>query len=185
MLEAPCSAGSGHVLSEGAGGRVWVFDTPRGAFRVLSKIRNPVWKKPDWAFVEEGKPIPGTPASGSSTESLGEYALYFGDGYMIHGTLYERLIGRPVSHGCIRVGREPLREIYRAVPLGAPGLHLLSHASILLPCTATLLTGLAGGRLRLPAERGRRRRRRGPALGREVERSAGASGSWRGRRAST
>jgi L,D-transpeptidase YbiS len=119
VLEAPCSAGSGLVLRESAGNRMWVFDTPRGAFSVLTKIKNPVWKKPDWAFVEEGLPVPRDPGERFEYGVLGEYALYFGNGYMIHGTLYERLIGRPVSHGCIRVGREPLREIYRAVPVGA------------------------------------------------------------------
>jgi len=120
LVEAPCSAGSGMVLKEGARGRVWVFDTPRGRFEVLSKSENPVWKKPDWAFVEEGEPIPKDPADRLEYGSLGEYALYFGNGYMIHGTLYERLLGRPVSHGCIRLGRDPLREVYRAAPLGTP-----------------------------------------------------------------
>ena len=120
VLEAPCSAGSGMVLKEGAHGRVWVFDTPRGRFEVLSKTENPVWKKPDWAFVEEGEPIPKDPGERLEYGSLGEYALYFGNGYMIHGTLYERLLGRPVSHGCIRLGREPLRVVYRAAPLGTP-----------------------------------------------------------------
>ena len=120
VLEAPCSAGSGMVLKEGAKGRVWVFDTPRGRFEVLSKAENPVWKKPDWAFVEEGEPIPKDPGDRMEYGSLGEYALYFGNGYMIHGTLYERLLGRPVSHGCIRLGRDPLREVYRQSPLGTP-----------------------------------------------------------------
>ena len=120
VLEAPCSAGSGMVLKEGAKGRVWVFDTPRGRFEVLSKTENPVWKKPDWAFVEEGEPIPKDPGDRFEYGSLGEYALYFGNGYMIHGTLYERLLGRPVSHGCIRLGREPLRSVYRSAPLGTP-----------------------------------------------------------------
>ena len=120
VLEAPCSAGSGLVLKEGEGKRVWTFDTPRGHFRVLSKLEHPVWKKPDWAFVEEGEPIPKNPADRLEYGVLGEYALYFGDGFMIHGTLYERLIGRPVSHGCIRLGREPLREVYRSAPLGTP-----------------------------------------------------------------
>ena len=120
VLEAPCSAGSGMVLKEGSGGRVRVFDTPRGRFEVLSKLANPVWRKPDWAYVEEGEPIPKDPADRFEYGSLGEYALYFGNGYMIHGTLYERLLGRPVSHGCVRLGREPLRELYRQAPLGTP-----------------------------------------------------------------
>jgi L,D-transpeptidase YbiS len=120
VLEAPCSAGSGMVLKEGTGGRVWVFDTPRGRFEVLSKLANPVWRKPDWAFVEEGEPIPKDPGERLEYGSLGEYALYFGNGYMIHGTLYERLLGRPVSHGCVRLGRDPLREVYRQAPIGTP-----------------------------------------------------------------
>ena len=120
VLEAPCSAGSGMVLKDGANGRVWVFDTPRGRFEVLSKMENPVWRKPDWAFVEEGEAIPRNPADRLEYGSLGEYALYFGDGFMIHGTLYERLLGRAVSHGCIRVGKEPLREVYKQAPIGTP-----------------------------------------------------------------
>jgi hypothetical protein len=120
VLEAPCSAGSGMVLKEGSGGRVWVFDTPRGRFEVLARLANPVWRKPDWAFVEEGEPIPKNPGDRLEYGSLGEYALYFGNGYMIHGTLYERLLGRPVSHGCVRLGKEPLREVYRQAPLGTP-----------------------------------------------------------------
>ena len=119
--EAICSAGSGMVLKEGEGRkRTWIFDTPRGTFRVLSKITNPVWKKPDWAFIEEGEPIPTNPADRLEPGTLGEYALYFGNGYMIHGTLYERLLGRSVSHGCIRLGRDDLRKVYAASPIGTP-----------------------------------------------------------------
>ena len=121
MLEAVCSAGSGMVLKESSGKkREWVFDTPRGRFEVLSKRANPVWRKPDWAFVEEGQPIPKNPAERLDYGSLGEYALYFGNGYMIHGTLYERLLGRAVSHGCIRVGRDDLRVVWANAPLGTP-----------------------------------------------------------------
>lgn len=119
LLEAVCSAGSGMVLKESSGKkRQWVFDTPRGAFEVLSRAEKPVWRKPDWAFVEEGQPIPKNPADRLEYGSLGEYALYFGNGYMIHGTLYERLLGRAVSHGCIRVGRDDLRKVWAATKIG-------------------------------------------------------------------
>ena len=119
VLEAVCSAGSGMVLRESAeGGREWVFDTPRGSFKVLSKSQNPAWRKPDWAFVEEGLPIPDDPSERIEYGVLGEYALYFGNGYMIHGTLYERLLGRSVTHGCIRLGQEDLEKVNAACPVG-------------------------------------------------------------------
>ena len=119
LLEAKCSAGSGMVLKESVGKkREWVFDSPRGRFEVLSMLRNPVWAKPDWAFVEDGEPIPTNPADRLESGSLGEYALYFGNGYMIHGTLYERLLGRAVSHGCIRVGRDDLRKVWANARVG-------------------------------------------------------------------
>lgn len=122
MLEARCSAGSGMVLQEADGGknRQWVFDTPRGLFRVKNRIKDPVWSKPDWAFVEEGKPIPKNPDDRLDFGTLGEYALYLGDGYMIHGTLYERLLGRSVTHGCIRLGRDDLRRVWAETTIGTP-----------------------------------------------------------------
>jgi L,D-transpeptidase YbiS len=119
LLQAVCSAGSGMVLRESTGKkREWVFDSPRGRFEVRTMLRDPVWRKPDWAFVEEGQPIPKNPADRLDYGTLGEYALYFGDGFMIHGTLYERLLGRAVSHGCIRVGREDLRKVWANARIG-------------------------------------------------------------------
>jgi L,D-transpeptidase YbiS len=52
--------------------------------------------------------------------ALGAYGLYFGDGYIIHGTLYKRLLGRSVTHGCVRLGDEDLEAVYRAAPVGTP-----------------------------------------------------------------
>lgn len=119
LLQAVCSAGSGMVLRESTGKkREWVFDSPRGRFEVRTMLRDPVWRKPDWAFVEEGQPIPRNPADRLDYGTLGEYALYFGDGFMIHGTLYERLLGRAVSHGCIRVGRDDLRKVWASSRIG-------------------------------------------------------------------
>jgi len=47
-----------------------------------------------------------------------DYAFHLGDGYMIHGTLYTRLLGRNVTHGCVRVGDADLEELYKTVSIG-------------------------------------------------------------------
>ncbi len=115
---AVCSAGSGMILKSSNGAKKWVFDTPRGVFKVRNKISNPIWKKPDWAFAEEGKTLPTNPEDRFESGTLGKYALYLEDGYMIHGTLYTRLLGRSVTHGCIRLGPEDLQAVWDAVPIG-------------------------------------------------------------------
>jgi len=58
LREAVVSCGSGVVLKDPSGKRSWVFDTPRGEFQVRSKAKDPVWIKPDWAFIEEGEAPP-------------------------------------------------------------------------------------------------------------------------------
>lgn len=119
LREAVCSTGTGGVLEDPATGRRWVFDTPRGAHQVLAKKKDPVWNKPDWAFVEEGLPIPKDPRERQDDYSLGDYSLSLGDGYLIHGTLYQRLLGRSVTHGCVRLGDADLEAVYRTTPVGA------------------------------------------------------------------
>ncbi|MBU2511521.1 L,D-transpeptidase [bacterium] len=118
VLEAVISAGSGNILINPVDNKQWVFDTPRGEFLINSKLVAPVWKKPDWAFIEEGITIPDKQNDRMENGALGEYAMGFGDGYFIHGTLYTRLLGRNVTHGCIRVGEENLRSIFQSVRIG-------------------------------------------------------------------
>ena len=117
---AVASTGSGRALVDSTGNRRWVFDTPRGAFKVQSRLIDPVWVKPDWAFIEDGQPIPRDRTARLEPGVLGEYALGLGNGYFIHGTLYTRLLGQNVTHGCIRVADEDLRKIYAAAPFGTP-----------------------------------------------------------------
>ncbi|HEX9749926.1 MAG TPA: L,D-transpeptidase [candidate division Zixibacteria bacterium] len=118
LFSALCSTGTGAELTDSTSGRSWRFDTPRGIFTVSSKLSDPLWRKPDWAFIEEGEPLPNDPEERFDPEAMGEYAIGFGDGYFIHGTIYERLIGVAVTHGCVRVGSDDLRQIYKRADIG-------------------------------------------------------------------
>ncbi len=118
LKEVVVSTGSGSVLYDPAGNRQWVFDTPRGELLVQSKITNPIWTKPDWAFIEEGEEIPKNFKDRMEEGVLGDYGLSLGNGYLIHGTLYTRLLGRNVTHGCVRVGDKDLKELYNSIPIG-------------------------------------------------------------------
>jgi L,D-transpeptidase YbiS len=118
VREMVASCGSGNVLEDPKGGRKWTFDTPRGEFKVLTKITDPIWIKPDWAFIEEGEPIPDKASERAAPGEMGDYALGLGRGYFIHGTMYKRLLGRNVSHGCVRLGDEDLKQLYTSIPIG-------------------------------------------------------------------
>lgn len=118
LLETLCSAGTGAELVDPKTGKKWVFESPRGLHKVREKKEDPVWTKPDWAFFEEGEEIPKNWSERIDKETLGEYALYLGKGYMIHGTLYTRYLGRSITHGCIRLGDEDLELVYKTCPLG-------------------------------------------------------------------
>lgn len=121
MLDALASTGSGTMLDKpGEATGQWIFDTPRGEFSVHSKLIKPVWVKPDWAFIEEGQRVPASQADRIEPGVLGEYALGFGKGYFIHGTLYTRLLGKNVTHGCIRLNDDDLKSVYRLAQVGTP-----------------------------------------------------------------
>jgi hypothetical protein len=119
IREGLCSTGS-YILLQGVDQQKWIFKTPRGEFRIRGKTTSPVWIRPDWAFIEEGLPIP-SPNDDSRYEYgvLGDYALSLGYGYMIHGTLYKRFLGMPVTHGCIRLGDDDLKAVYTNLEIGS------------------------------------------------------------------
>jgi L,D-transpeptidase ErfK/SrfK len=121
LLEDICSTGNGTTLADSVSGRTWTFRTPRGVRKVTADpVTDPIWIRPDWAFVEEGLPLPRDARQRAESGVLGDYALAIGDGYFIHGTLYTRLLGYPVTHGCIRVGDDTLAEIVAHARVGTP-----------------------------------------------------------------
>ncbi len=70
--------------------------TPQGSFRVINKSKNP------------GGPY-GTRWMGLSKPHIG-----------IHGTNDPSSIGRPASHGCIRMQNKDVEALYDLVPIGTP-----------------------------------------------------------------
>ncbi len=119
LHQAIISTGSGKFLMDPRNlEKKWVFDTPRGEFKIKIKVVEPVWVKPDWAFIEEGDDIPKNYNDRMEPGVLGDYALGIGNGYFIHGTLYTRLLGKPITHGCIRVGDKDLKIIYKSATIG-------------------------------------------------------------------
>jgi hypothetical protein len=120
LFKGICSTGSGGELADSLTSRRWSFDTPRGVFKITSKLVDPWWRKPDWAFIEESEPIPTDPSERLDPEMLGAFAMGFGNDYYIHGTIYERLLGVSVTHGCVRLGFDDLKKLYDMAPIGTP-----------------------------------------------------------------
>jgi lipoprotein-anchoring transpeptidase ErfK/SrfK len=119
IREGFCSSGS-YMMLQTSGNKKWVFKTPKGKYWIHGKTTNPVWKRPDWSFVEEGSPIPSANADSRYEYGvLGDYALALGDGYMIHGTIYKRFLGMPVTHGCVRLNDEDLKVIFNTLNIGS------------------------------------------------------------------
>ncbi len=118
LLDARCSTGSGDTLIDSSTTRKWVFHTPKGVFKIRNKLKEPWWRKPDWAFLEEGEEVPKNEAERYDPNVMGDYAMGFGDGFFIHGTIYERLLGVNVTHGCVRVGSTDLDSLFKQTPVG-------------------------------------------------------------------
>jgi lipoprotein-anchoring transpeptidase ErfK/SrfK len=93
------------------------YETPKGLYTVIGKSLDPDWKMPDsdWVAPEDrGKTIPG----GHPDNPLKEAFIAIWDGVGLHGTDDIDSIGKEASHGCIRLSREDILNIYDRVPLG-------------------------------------------------------------------
>jgi len=101
------------------GDDIWLFHTPRGHLKVLRKIVDPVWTKPDWAFIEAGEPIPPPDSPKRLVKGhLGKYALALGEGILIHGTDDPKSLGKYASHGCIRLPEKLLERMWKVTKVG-------------------------------------------------------------------
>jgi L,D-transpeptidase ErfK/SrfK len=96
------------------------YETPTGNFRVFEMIEDPDFVKFDWDdpshLIRRIPPGPSNP--------LGKRWIGFASapGWTIgfHGTPQPELLGRAVSHGCVRMRNRDVVELYRRVALGTP-----------------------------------------------------------------
>ena len=106
------------------------WETPVGTFRVLEKTINPVWEHP-----EKGTHTPSGPTNPLGSRWIGFHQDCQGrrgwDGEQIldvkgcvvtgfHGTPNRWTVGRALSHGCVRLHDEDVRELFDLVTLGTP-----------------------------------------------------------------
>jgi len=92
------------------GKRGW--ETPTGSFQVLSKEKNPVFKSfKTGALIYPGPDNPlGVRWIGIWTD--GKTQIGF------HGTNQEELLGKAVSHGCIRMRNQDVSALFEQVSIG-------------------------------------------------------------------
>jgi hypothetical protein len=113
--------GTGTGLTLAGAGQEWEFSTPTGVFFVQHKEESPDWILPDWYFVKENRPIPALDSPQRRMPGgLGAAAVYLGNEIAIHGTDRPELLGRRVSHGCIRLSNENAQRLFHNVQIGTP-----------------------------------------------------------------
>lgn len=95
-------------------GAVGKYETPSGRFRVVEKLRNPVWYPPPWA--DQKKPVPPGPDNPLGDRWIGLSAPRYG----IHSTYQPVNVGHNVTHGCLRAYPDMLREFFPKVKVGMP-----------------------------------------------------------------
>jgi len=82
--------------------------SPTGVFKIANRIPHPTWYGPNHNVVPPGKANPlGTRWMGLDRR-----------GYGIHGTNNPRSIGSKASHGCIRMRKADVEELFELVKVG-------------------------------------------------------------------
>lgn len=90
------------------------WQTPTGSFKVLQMKKNPAWRHP----------LTGEVVRKSVNNPLGSRWIgFWSDGRSqigFHGTNDEQLVGKAVSHGCLRMENQDIEKIYEQVAVGTP-----------------------------------------------------------------
>jgi lipoprotein-anchoring transpeptidase ErfK/SrfK len=119
LWRAPVGTGTGFRLS--TPGQRWQFTTPTGTRYVQFKQLAPPWFRPDWWYHENKLAVPAQDSPARKQEGgLGAAGVFLGDEIAIHGTDKPELLGRRVSHGCIRLSNANALRLFHDVQVGTP-----------------------------------------------------------------
>jgi len=94
-------------------------ETPEGAFTISNRIVSPTWVVPP-DIGRERPELPGTVPPGPENPLGGFWLGLSRAGYGIHGTNEPFGVGRRVSHGCLRLYPEDIRDLFERVEIGTP-----------------------------------------------------------------
>lgn len=80
----------------------WKVSTGRGRYRTpRGRFRPTILKRMHYSSKYNNSPMP--------------WSIFFRGGYAIHGTNYISRLGRPASHGCVRLHPAAARKLYSLV----------------------------------------------------------------------
>ncbi len=74
------------------------YKTPTGAYELTEVVWNPWWIPPESEWAAQDTVTPPGP-----TNPMGRVKLQLGDMFFAHGTPFPTSVGRPASHGCLRM----------------------------------------------------------------------------------
>jgi L,D-transpeptidase YbiS len=119
LYEFPMVSGKGRRRLQTTG-NLKDFSTPKGVRQVESIIKNPIWYRPDWVWLERGEEVPEelTLEERAVPGILGPYKVSIGNGIYIHGTSRGKIRPGKYSHGCVRMNNEDLRQLVKMVEVG-------------------------------------------------------------------
>jgi len=87
------------VMVDGEVRYVWPVSTARRGYATPIGSFRPIRMERTWySTIYQGAPMP--------------YAIFFYYGFAVHGTNETAALGRPVSHGCVRLPTSAARELF-------------------------------------------------------------------------
>ena len=100
------------------------WKTPEGKFRITGKRKDPTWYVPESIQIEyalKGKPVEESVPPGPKNP-LGKYAIKTSlPAVLIHETIWPGSVYRYMSHGCIRMLREHIEQLFPLVEVNMQG----------------------------------------------------------------